>query len=309
MSLHLRVEDAGRGLDDARGSAVGLDLEDLAGTGVGDDGDQLNDDILGHHVENELEGELVLGAGRDGDVVPDGRQVAEDRGGLGRVGGQRLCSPERTANKGDVDWRLLVVSDLNQRLGDPAVDDLDAEDVGIGESRLDVGLEVGLLDRHRGLGRSVDLHGVCVSGCDVACCRGAKGELVKLKSERVAITGTTYIVLREDGCNAQGEQGERRPLEVDHCARFRRRGRAVDEGRRKERGGKVGSMERGPDPNWQLGRIDVVNSCVQCGQLALISVQLLAWCVLQGELLPTPNMHVSAYRGLKWTVRGQGLHA
>ena len=47
--IRLGIEQAGGGLDDAGGSAVDLDLEDLAG-GVGDDRHELNDDILGVHV-------------------------------------------------------------------------------------------------------------------------------------------------------------------------------------------------------------------------------------------------------------------
>ena len=155
--LHLRVEEAGGRLDDARGAAVGLDLEDLVGGGVGDDGDQLDDDVLGHHVEDELEGQLVLLAGGDGDVVAHGRQVAQDGGGGGGVVGQRRGGLELAADEGDFNWGVLVVGDLDQGLGDAAVDDLDAEDVGVGEGRLDVGLEVGLPGRRRGNRLRVDL--------------------------------------------------------------------------------------------------------------------------------------------------------
>jgi len=155
----LRVEEAGGRLDDARRTAVSLDLEDLVGSRVADDGDQLDDDVLGHHVEDELEGQLVLLAGGDRDVVPDGSQVAEDGGGCGGVLGQRLGGLEHATDEGDVNWRLLVVGDLDQGLGDTAIDNLDAEDVGIREGRLDVGLELGLLDGHRGDGLGVDLGG------------------------------------------------------------------------------------------------------------------------------------------------------
>lgn len=155
--LHLRVKLAGRGLDNVGGAAVDLDLEDLAGGRVGDDGEELHEDVLGHHVEDELEGKLVLLAGGDRDIIPDSRQVAEDGGVGGRVLGKRLGGLEHATDKGNVNWVLLVVGDLNQRLGDTAVDELDAEDVGIGEGRLNVGLELGLLDRDRGDGLGVDL--------------------------------------------------------------------------------------------------------------------------------------------------------
>lgn len=39
-----------------------------------------------------------------------------------------------------------------------------------------------------------------------------------LKAKRGFRNDATYIVLGEDGRNAQGEQSERGPLEVDHCA-------------------------------------------------------------------------------------------
>lgn len=174
-SLHLGVKQAGGRLDDARGAAVGLDLEDLVGGRVGDNGDQLHDDILRHHVEDELEGELVLLAGGDRDVVPDGRQVADDGGGGRGVIGQRLGRLERATNKGHVNWRVLMVGNLDQCLGDTAVDDLDAEDVGIGEGRLNVGLELGLLDRNGGDGLGVDLERLHVSNWASTSCRSKRG--------------------------------------------------------------------------------------------------------------------------------------
>ena len=174
-SLHLGVKQAGGRLDDARRAAVGLDLEDLVGGRVGDDGDQLHENILRHHVEDELEGELVLLAGGDRDVVPDGRQVADD-GGRGRgILGQRLGRLERATDKGHVNWRVLMVGNLDQRLGDTAVDNLDAEDVGIGKGRLNVGLELGLLDRNGGDGLGVDLERLHVSNCASTSCRSKRG--------------------------------------------------------------------------------------------------------------------------------------
>jgi hypothetical protein len=67
-----------------------------------------------------------------------------------------------------------VVGNLDQRFGDPAVDDLDAEDVGIGEGRLDIGLEVGLVDFRRRAGLGVGLGRFCMSTCCGDLSRGAK---------------------------------------------------------------------------------------------------------------------------------------
>ena len=47
------------------------------------------------------------------------------------------------ADEGEGDGLVLVVGDLDDGLGGPAVDQLDAEDVGVGEGPDDVGLELG----------------------------------------------------------------------------------------------------------------------------------------------------------------------
>lgn len=151
------VKDVSGSLDDAGHAVVGGDLEDLAAL-VGDDGQELESNILRHHVQHEVEGHGVLGTGGDGDVVAHSCQVAQD-GGVGRrICGQRLGSRERSANEGDVDGAILVVGDLDQGLGWPAVDQLDAEDVRLREGCLDVDLEVGAYGR---LGADVLVGGLC----------------------------------------------------------------------------------------------------------------------------------------------------
>lgn len=169
----MRVKQAGGRINDARGAAVGLDLEDVVGSGVGDDGDELEDDVLRHHVEGELEGKLLLLARRDLDVVLDGGQVAQDGGVGGRIIRQRLGGLERTADEGDADRRLLVVGNLEQSLGDMTVDDLDAEDVGIREDRLNVRLQLGVFDRHRGDGLIFELSS-CASAIELPQSRRTK---------------------------------------------------------------------------------------------------------------------------------------
>ncbi len=120
---------------------MGLHLEDLASL-VGDDGEEINSDILGHHVLDESEGNGVLLAGGDRDVVLGGREVANDGSRLRSALGQRLGGLDDTADNGDLNWAILVVGDLNQSLGDATVDELDSKDVGLGESGLDIGLEL-----------------------------------------------------------------------------------------------------------------------------------------------------------------------
>jgi len=55
----------------------------------------------------------------------------------------------------------------------------------------------------------------------------------------------TYIVGSKDRCSAQGEQGEGGPLEVNHCAGFRRRkgGVMMKKKRRREKEARVGVLE------------------------------------------------------------------
>jgi hypothetical protein len=149
-SSHLRVEDAGGRLDNAGGAAVRLDLEDLAIL-VGEDSEELHNGVLGHHVEGEGVRDSVLLAGRDLNTVTSRRQVAEDRGGLGGALRKRLGRLEQATNEGNLNWAILVVRDVNQRLGDTAVDELNSEDVGIGEGRLDVDLEIGGTNGGHGL--------------------------------------------------------------------------------------------------------------------------------------------------------------
>ena len=139
---HLRVEEAGGSLDDGDDVVVDLDLVEVIGGGD-DDAGQLEADILGQHVEDEGVGDGLLLAGGDGGLVSDGGQVADDAGGDGGVGGQLLGGVQGAADEGEGDGLVLVVGDLDDGFGGPAVDQLDAEDVGVGEGPDDVGLELG----------------------------------------------------------------------------------------------------------------------------------------------------------------------
>lgn len=118
---------------------MSLDLEDLASI-IRDDSDELHGNVLGHHVQDEVEGERVLLVRRDGDVVADGRQVT-DNGRMGRrIVRQWLGGQEHASNEGDSNGAIFVVFDLNQGLCRPAIDQLDTEDVRLREGCLDVGM-------------------------------------------------------------------------------------------------------------------------------------------------------------------------
>lgn len=140
--VHLGVEEASGSLNNGSGSVVGLDLVDVA-LGVRDDGDKTEENILRLHVEGKGEGELLLLAGGDLEVVLDGRQVADDGLVGGLVGGELLGGGEGAADKGDLDGARVAVVDLDDGLCGTAVDELDAKDVGLGEAGLDIGLERG----------------------------------------------------------------------------------------------------------------------------------------------------------------------
>ena len=55
-----------------------------------------------------------------------------------------LGGAEGSAHEGDVDGAIFLVLDVDEGLGDLAVYELDAKDVGFGEGGRDVGLELGL---------------------------------------------------------------------------------------------------------------------------------------------------------------------
>lgn len=122
-----------------------LNLENIA-SGVGDNGHKLDNDILGHHIQDKVVGEgLLLASGNLG-LEPSGGQVAHNVGVDRRVLGEGTSGLEGTADKGNIDGAILLVGDVDKGPGDLAVHELDAEDVGIGEGRLDIGLELGLRD-------------------------------------------------------------------------------------------------------------------------------------------------------------------
>lgn len=136
----MRVKEAGGSLNNAGRTTVNLNLEDLA-TGLGNDADEVKDDVLGHHVENEAVGKSVLLASGNRDIVRGGRDVADDGISRGRSLGERTGGLEHTSNEGDVDRLILVVGDIDQGLGNATVDEVDTES-SIRESCLDVGLQL-----------------------------------------------------------------------------------------------------------------------------------------------------------------------
>lgn len=125
-NLHLGVKDAGRGLNDASQTTVGLNLEDLVLL-IADDGHQANGDILRLHVQYEGVRQSPGLSRSNVYVVAHGRQVTQDTSGWGRILRERLGSRQRSTNKDNVDWALLIVYNLNDCPGGVAIDNLDAK--------------------------------------------------------------------------------------------------------------------------------------------------------------------------------------
>jgi hypothetical protein len=143
---------------------VGRNSEDVA-LGVGDDGQKLDAHLLGLHIEGEGIRERLLLARLDLQLVRDRGQVPQDalvgRGCL-REG---LGVHEGTRDKGDLDGAGFLVVDLDEGLGRAAVDEVEAEDVGIGEGGDDVGIEDGRVSGGVGLKRSKKKSSLVIGHC------------------------------------------------------------------------------------------------------------------------------------------------
>jgi hypothetical protein len=158
--VHLGVEDARGWLDDAGQTVVSLNLENLA-LGVRDDGQEVDNNILGLHVQDERERQRLLLASGNLNVVLDGGQVAKNTSHRGRILRQWLCGRQRPAHKSELDWLVLVVRYLDDRLGGVAIDKLDTK-AGVGEVRGDIDLQVG--DLGSGVGRGLRILGLQEAG-------------------------------------------------------------------------------------------------------------------------------------------------
>lgn len=138
--LHLRIEEARRGLDNGSGAVEHRDGEESA-LRVGQDGLELKQNILRLHVEREGIGNLLSLAGRDLEVVLSARDVAQDalvRGGVGR---EDLSRVKDTSEEGEGDGSLLLVGKGDESLCRVTVDELDAEDICLGEGGGEVSVE------------------------------------------------------------------------------------------------------------------------------------------------------------------------
>lgn len=106
---HLRVKERGGSLDNGDGLVEHL-LGEHGTLGVLDDGGQVEGQVLGVHLGCEAVGKRLLLAGRDGDIVAGGRQVADNDWWL-RSAWNANWSHEGATNKEKVDGLSLEVCD------------------------------------------------------------------------------------------------------------------------------------------------------------------------------------------------------
>ena len=156
-NAHLRIKEADGRVNNSRlvlqrGHLVHIALS------IRDERHELDIHILGVDIQRKRVRELLLLAGLDLDVVRHGREVAHDALVAGRVGGQVLGGGEGPGHEDDLDGVRLVVVDLDEGVDGAAVDELDAEDVGVGEGGLDVGVEDGGVGWGDGLLSGVLVH-------------------------------------------------------------------------------------------------------------------------------------------------------
>ena len=126
LDVHLRVEDAGGSLDNRDGLIVGGDGEDGV-LRVSQDGDKLQAEVLRVQLGGESVGHGLLCASRDLDRVLLRGEVAHDL----RLSVDLL--EKRATNDVHTDRLGLVVGDGQTSFSGMTVDELDAEDLRLGE--------------------------------------------------------------------------------------------------------------------------------------------------------------------------------
>ena len=136
--VHLRVEEASGSFDNADRLVVyGDSVEGVLG--VLQNGNELETQVLGVHLRGEAVGGRLLLASGDFQRVALGRQVAQD------LGLRRSVLQQGSADNGQDNGLRLVILDRQAGLGRVAVDELHAEDLGLGEADGGGDLEVGRL--------------------------------------------------------------------------------------------------------------------------------------------------------------------
>lgn len=140
LYLHLRVKEAGGGLNNGSGTVVRGDLEQAA-LGVGDDGHELDLDVLGLQIESEGIRDRCGLAGAHLKVVLRRRHVMHDALVGWRVGGQGFARAQGARDKCDVNRSSLIVGYLNDSPGGLTIHQTETNELGIGEAGCNLGIE------------------------------------------------------------------------------------------------------------------------------------------------------------------------
>jgi hypothetical protein len=132
ICLHLRIKEAGSCLNNANSLVESLNLVNCT-VGVGNNGDQLETEILWVEVDLERKRKSELLAGRDLSLISCSRQISNNaRTGMGSSFQwlqSRQCAPNNS-----YPYRLLfVIDEIQKCFCRVTVDELHTEDFGAGE--------------------------------------------------------------------------------------------------------------------------------------------------------------------------------
>lgn len=120
------IEKAGIRFDDRHGTVVGRKSEESI-SGV-DDGGQVESQILGVHIDEETVGETLFFTGGDLDRILMSGQIADNARSC-----TQITRPQTSTHELDGNWVGFFIGEGEESLGLLAVDELDAEDLGVGE--------------------------------------------------------------------------------------------------------------------------------------------------------------------------------
>lgn len=128
----MRVEEAGSSLNHADSLIISLNLVHVTCL-ARDNGNQVQTEILWVEIGGESVRKSLLLASRDLNIVTSSGDIA-DNGSTGMCARcQWLQSGQRAANESYLDRFRLIVREIQDSLCGMPIDELDAEDLSIGE--------------------------------------------------------------------------------------------------------------------------------------------------------------------------------
>lgn len=180
--------------------------------------------ILRLHVENEGVGQRLFLASGNSSLELNGGQVAEDGGVCWSLRAKLLGSHELATDEGNLNGLVFIVGDINDSLSRSAVDQLDAEDVGLGERGNDLSIQLrfrsvgdGLIISNRGLDRYTTVISPCYHICHHLCClEEIDARVGGLDCEEGPQTYNISL-LSKDRDDAKRKSCEDRVADSNHC--------------------------------------------------------------------------------------------